>query len=119
MHESIIQYIRNTQRSKNKSLFRKCMFNGNQQNRSERERESVGEPVTRERRAEELFAVESFHVVLVKQMRSALLEFLEARRRGGRPARSNQVGKCAIHLANEELRDCLVVAGPNLLDRYR
>lgn len=48
----------------------------------------VGVPVAGERRAEQLLAVELFHIVLVEQVRRALDELVEAEGRGGRPART-------------------------------
>ena len=56
-----------------------------------------------ERCAQQLLAVELFHVVLVEQVRRALDELVEAEWRGGWPALMRQVGDRAIHLANEEL----------------
>lgn len=71
--------------------------------------------MAREGRAEQLVAVEFFHVVFVEQMGRALDELIEAEWRGGRPARTRQFGERAVHFPNEELGDCLVVPGADLL----
>lgn len=71
--------------------------------------------MAREGRAEQLVAVEFFHVVFVEQMWRALDELIEAEWRGGRPARTRQFGERAVHFPNEELGDCLVVPGADLL----